>query len=196
MGTHVEWIGAAESGVGLVTEGQGWDGATGEGVEDAVDPGNVALVIGIDTVSVIEGTESELRRLVERMTEALDSLHPLPELPEPAATEDEEEATCPYVYTQADADAVVAYNAEYTAKMRAMHGDDANLYPQPVPEVGAVCGGYLMLWDKDPVRRYLYVQGGHWVAGPSSGADDGGGDEEVNCSNMHYWAVPEIDEWQ
>jgi len=172
--------------------------------DDLISTGSVGLVFGGDDAVVIEGTPRQVRKLLTAALAKLDAAHPglvptepaLPELPEPVADDDEEAATCPYVYTEADAQAVRKRNADYVAQMREMHGDDANIYEETVPVPGEVCGGDLMLWDKEPVVRYLYTRDGEWIAGPSKGGDDGGGDEEVNCSKMHYWAVPEIDEWQ
>lgn len=65
-----------------------------------------------------------------------------------------------------------------------------------VHDDGTVCGAQVNIWDKEPVRRDLRFQDGAFVAGPSRVADDGGGDEEIQCYELHSWAVPAIDEWQ
>lgn len=62
---------------------------------------------------------------------------------------------------------------------------------------GAVCGEPLNLWERVDHRRPLeWVPGRGWIAGPSRFEGGFGDDDEVCCTNLHYFAVPEIADYQ
>lgn len=146
-----------------------WDALqTEEEADEVLDPGTYSLALFGDEAAVFVGTLDELRGLAERMAH---TVRQLADAQEPGLPE----LPTPPTVDDDRADQVLCPHVEAD---------------------GTVCGAEVNMWDKEPVRRDLRYVAGAWVAGPSSLAEAGGGDEEVQCYSLHTWAVPEIDEWQ
>jgi hypothetical protein len=93
MGTRFEFFEAKRSVVRV------WDAVqTEDEAGEGIGAGRFTLALDGDTVAGFVGTLDELRTLVARITRELDAAEPaLPSLPEPEATDEEVEATCPHV---------------------------------------------------------------------------------------------------
>lgn len=81
MGVHVEWSHATETSVEVVLPG------TPVGSDGEVDAGNFGLVVGGDSLHVIEGTADELRRFATRVSTAVANLRGAPRIKEIRASE-------------------------------------------------------------------------------------------------------------
>lgn len=193
MSTRYEFFAAKQGGVSVEL----WDAeAVRAETDEDLPEGHYGLTIGGDEVAVVAGTLVELEAFAQRLLGAVQTAQAkaLPELPGGSDT-------CPHVYTEEEAEAYRQDCREWNRRGAELHGDAFHAVDvEPRWKVGDVCGAALLLWELEPMRRYLeWVEedgeAGHWVAGPSK-FGDGGETDGVNCDNMHYWAVPDIEDWQ
>lgn len=192
MSTRYEFFAADRASVDL------WGRETvAEETGEVLPVDHFGLTIAGDEVTVIAGSLVELHTFASKLLAAVEGARSkaLPELPDGSDT-------CPHVYTEEEAEAYRQERREWNRRGAELHGDAFHAVDvEPRWKVGDRCGASLLLWELEPMRRYMeWVDGedgepGHWVAGPSK-FGDGGETESLNCDNMHYWAIPDIEDWQ
>lgn len=194
MSTRWEFANAKRTGTSLWN----WQEVYEE-TDEKLDDDQVALVLSYDEAFVLTGTLVELEAFAERIRDLVvaERKRQLPELVPPADAEDGDdvEATCQYVWTAEDVEAMRKSDEAYVARMVKLHGAEAHISVRyTYPEVGTVCGSYLLLWELEPMYRVPTWRGGHLRAGDSK-FGDAGEDDTLVCSNhQHEWAFPdEID---
>ena len=187
MSTRYEFFDASR------TSAEAWDRAeVEENTGEDLDDNQFGLVLGGDEVSVVVGTREQLQAFVAKLAALVADPEPvLPELTPPAG--EEVDATCPYVFTQADVDAQKQRNREDNEVRRGLHGGAAyvvDVDTYSVPTVGDVCGESLTLWENVIDARSAYAwDDGHLVIGDSSLGD--GEAESLRCSGGHQWVIPD-----